>query len=206
MLYVQNVVYLCKQKRMMMKKTIFVCVGFLLALSYGGCSHSDSEERTENLPVSKDSIGNVPIPEDSTENISAPEDSTVNLLVSSENSGCKYNQETNSTRGSATENEENEVIQFECTTDGYLLIKHVNSIFCCEANITTTATVNEDIITIKEYAPPITDCICPYDVDMKIGPLKNQSYTIVVDKGYPVNFSFTLSFPSSKGEVIVDWE
>ena len=177
-----------------MKKTIFVCVGLLLALSYGGCGHSDSEERTEKVLT----------PDDSTGNVSVPEEPTVNLLVSSENSGCKYNQETNTTRGSATE--ENEVIQYECTADGYLLIKHVNSIFCCEANITTTAYVSRNVITIKEYAPPITDCICPYDVDMKIGPLNNQNYTIVVDKGYPVNFSFTLSYPSSNGNVKINWK
>ena len=57
---------------MRMKKTIFVCVGLLLALSYGGCGHSDSEERTEKVLT----------PDDSTGNVSVPEEPTVNLLVS----------------------------------------------------------------------------------------------------------------------------
>jgi hypothetical protein len=184
-------------KSVKMKHLLFVCMGLLLALSYAGCSNSGSEERTENLPTSVDS----------TENVLAPEESAVNMLVYSGNSGCKTylaSVATENTRGETSMHKE--VIQYECTSDGYLLINHINSLFSCDAQITTTAYVGKDVITIKEYAPPTTDCICVYDVDMKIGPLKNQDYTVVLDKGYPNTFSFTLSFPSSEGEVEVNWE
>ena len=179
-----------------MKHLFVVCMGLLLALSYV-CCDSSSEERTENIPA----------PEDSTENVLAPEESAVNMLVYSGNSGCKTYLASVATENSRGETSmHKEVIQYECTSDGYLLINHINSLFSCDAQITTTAYVGKDVITIKEYAPPMTDCICVYDVDMKIGPLKNQNYTVVLDKGYPNSFSFTLSFPSSKGEVEVNWE
>lgn len=90
-----------------------------------------------------------------------------------------------------------ESIEYEGTKDGYLIINHINALFCCDANITTTVSIDNNVITIFEHADPITDCICPYDLNMKIGPLKNITYSIVIEDGHLDKKSFTIEFDSN---------
>ena len=90
-----------------------------------------------------------------------------------------------------------ESIEYEGTKDGYLIINHINALFCCDANITTTVSIDNNVITIFEHADPITDCICPYDLNMKIGPLKNIAYSIVIEDGHLDKKSFTMEFDSN---------
>ena len=90
-----------------------------------------------------------------------------------------------------------ESIEYEGTKDGYLIINHINALFCCDANITTTVSIDNNVITIFFLVYPITDCICPYDLNMKIGPLKNITYSIVIEDGHLDKKSFTIEFDSN---------
>lgn len=123
-------------------------------------------------------------------------------LVSFAHSGCKSTAET---RG---DDEHHivfppESVKYEGTQDSCLLLEHINAIFSCEATFTIKATVADGIITIVETAPSLTNCLCPYDLSMKIGPLENKTYEVVIcdQTEDSKRISFQLDYNTSvKGE------
>ena len=133
---------------------------------------------------------------------SDPDDPVVDGLISFAHSGCKS---TAATRGDDETHVvfPTESVKYEGTEDGYLLLEHINAIFSCEATFTIKATVADGIITIVETAPSLTNCLCPYDLSMKIGPLENKTYEVVIcDQTEDTKrVSFLLDYSSSvKGE------
>ena len=131
-----------------------------------------------------------------------PTDTTSGDIVSFAHSGCKS---TAATRGDDDTHVvfPTESVKYEGTEDGYLLLEHINAIFSCEATFTIKATVADGIITIVETAPSLTNCLCPYDLSMKIGPLENKTYEVVIcDQTEDTKrVSFLLDYSSSvKGE------
>jgi hypothetical protein len=131
-----------------------------------------------------------------------PTDTTSGDIVSFAHSGCKS---TAATRGDDETHVvfPTESVKYEGTEDGYLLLEHINAIFSCEATFTIKATVADGIITIVETAPSLTNCLCPYDLSMKIGPLENKTYEVVIcDQTEDTKrVSFLLDYSSSvKGE------
>ena len=101
-----------------------------------------------------------------------------------------------------------ETIRYEATADGCLLVNHVNAMFSCEAQITGSVLVEgNEIRILEDFTDSGLNCICPYDLTMKIGPLKNGTYKL---KLYIHNFqnehtSFTFDYSQSvKGEWTVE--
>ena len=101
-----------------------------------------------------------------------------------------------------------EAIRYEATADGCLLVNHVNAMFSCEAQITVSVLVEgNEIRILEDFTDSGLNCICPYDLTMKIGPLKNGTYKL---KLYIQNFqnehtSFTFDYsPSVEGEWTVE--
>ena len=134
----------------------------------------------------------------------------VNGLLSIAVSGCKNNIEQtnigNSNRASVFDAVES--VRYEGTEDGSLMIFHENAIFSCEAKIETEVSITENTICVVEKdLSPTTNCVCCYDLSMKVGPLENKSYRIVVCKdsemGKYIDFIIDYS-PTTKGDIKVE--
>jgi hypothetical protein len=70
------------------------------------------------------------------------------------------------------------------TEDFYLSINHINAMFnCVPGQIIVDATLEENIITINEYSTENSaNCICPYDLSFKIGPIKYDTYILSMNQ------------------------
>ncbi len=71
----------------------------------------------------------------------------------------------------------------ELSSDGkYLKIKHINAKFnCCPGKIFITSKISKNIIFIDEDETlHDCNCVCDYDLDYKVGPLKYKKYLIVM--------------------------
>ena len=167
-----------------MKKNLVLCLGAMLMLAFGMSSCSSSDENKVNKQA--------------------------NELLSFAVSGCKNNVEQTNIGNSnrALVFDAIESIRYEGTKDGSLMIFHENAIFSCEAKIEKEVTINENTICIVEKdASPTTNCLCCYDLSMKVGPLENKSYRIVVCKDSEMGkyIDFTIDYyPTTKGDIKVE--
>ncbi len=121
---------------------------------------------------------------------SSDDNGAANVLVAFNNSGCKPSSGAdNNSRGnddmfmnSGNVFIEN-VIEYESTEDGYLTIQDVNAVFGCDAELSATAvTTGSNEITITENAHSTSNCECPYDLTIKVGPLKPGNYTLHINR------------------------
>ena len=122
-------------------------------------------------------------------------------------SGCKSTNESNSqvNTNRSTVFDTTELVRYEGTNDGCLMIFHENSIFSCETEVKAKVTINDNIITIiEEEVAPIANCLCCYDLSMKVGPLENKLYKVFISKGNEQEpyINFTIDYSSNiKGEI-----
>ena len=99
-------------------------------------------------------------------------------------------------------------IQYEYDGESVLLIKHVNAGFnCCPDKIITTITIQDNIITIQEDETLENggcDCLCLFDVDLRIIHLEPGEYTIKVTELYldpeDIPLEFTVDLISSPSD------
>ena len=167
-----------------MKKNVILCLGAMLMLAFGMSSCSSSDENKVNKQA--------------------------NEFLSFAVSGCKNNVEQTNIGNSnrALVFDAIESIRYEGTKDGSLMIFHENAIFSCEAKIETEVTINENTICIVEKdVSQTTNCLCCYDLSMKVGPLENKSYRIVVCKDSEMGkyIDFTIDYyPTTKGDIKVE--
>ena len=81
-----------------------------------------------------------------------------------------------------------EYIEYKAMEDGYLSIKHVNTMFECLSKLTMEATVSGNEIQIIEKDNSETEngirtnCLCTYDLYCEVGPLTAGTYTVVISK------------------------
>jgi hypothetical protein len=94
---------------------------------------------------------------------------------------------------------EQEYITLKTIDDYYLLFNHFNSIFNCEPGEITVSveiTSNEISITEKE-STAMANCVCPYDLEFKLGPLQYGSYKIIFKKAGLIFKEYNLDFKKS---------
>ncbi len=159
----------------MKKKSLcYVCLALLLLACFIACSNDDNSSTQENV------------------------------LLSTTLSGCKDLSRSSETSGTSTDLHSEEVIKYNATSDKGLILEHQNVIFGCEAKLTTNALLKNHEIIISESDKSITDCICTYDLTMKIGSLNEGSYRIVIIRDALEYASFTINYaPGLEGEFIV---
>jgi hypothetical protein len=117
-----------------------------------------------------------------------------NLSVSS----CK-------TKGGSSKGIDSEYINLKTVGDYYLLVNHFNSKFGCQpGKITVSMNVSGSEISIDENESTfISNCVCPYDVDFKLGPLQYITYILKFQKGGVTFKEFTINF-SKLSDITID--
>ena len=107
-------------------------------------------------------------------------------------SGCK-------TKGETFKGDEPEYITFKTVNDFYLLVNHINSMFNCEpGEIIVSLEITGNTITIDENeSTSLVNCICPFDVEFKLGPLEYGDYTLIFQKGGWTFKKYSLDFKKS---------
>lgn len=101
------------------------------------------------------------------------------------------------TRGNPDENVDNEYIIIRNTDNYYILFSHINSIFNCEpGEITVSIEILSNTISINENesGSPLSDCICPYDLEFRLGPLRYGEYVLIFRKRGQIFREYTLAF------------
>jgi hypothetical protein len=103
------------------------------------------------------------------------------------------------TKGEPSKGFDSEYITLKTVDDFYLQFNHVNSIFnCLPGQITISLSISADKITInEEESESSANCICPYDVEFKLGPLKAGVYLINFQKSGSTFKEYSLDFKKS---------
>lgn len=98
-----------------------------------------------------------------------------------------------------------EYVEYTCKSDGYVFVRHVNALFnCCSEVIKVDVSQKgNDIVVTETETDNSCNCICPFDVSYEIGPLLPGKYNVKLEACGKTN-SFTLDYPSGKGEVKIN--
>ena len=102
-------------------------------------------------------------------------------------------------KGDATERIEPEYITVMTVNDYYILFNHLNSVFNCEpGEIIVSAEVSSNTITIKEDAAKAeANCVYPFDIEFRLGPLGYGNYKIIFQKGGVTFKEYSLTYKRS---------
>jgi hypothetical protein len=92
-----------------------------------------------------------------------------------------------------------EYITIKTVDDYYLLFSHINSLLNCEpGEIIVSTGISSDTITINEDAAKAdANCVCPYDIEFKLGPLEYGNFTIVFQKTGLTFKEYSLTYKKS---------
>ena len=103
------------------------------------------------------------------------------------------------TKGGSSNGIDPEYITLKTVDDYYLLVNHINAMFNCEpGQITVTIKISSNEISMDENeSSSLADCICPYDIDFKLGPLQYDTYILKFKKGGLTFKEYTLDFKKS---------
>ena len=87
--------------------------------------------------------------------------------------------------------------EYQAEDGGYLYFRHVNAMFNCEPDelYMIAEVIGNEIYVVEVEKNPKANCVCPYDLFCKIGPLtEGQNYRLHLNRGYDnVLFEFTYS-------------
>ncbi len=90
--------------------------------------------------------------------------------------------------------------------DKYLVIKHINAVFnCCPKELLVTSKISNDTIFINETEKEsLCDCICPYDLNYKIGALNYSKYHVILGQkpSNTILIEFDVNFKLGMSETI----
>jgi len=103
------------------------------------------------------------------------------------------------TKGGSSKGIDPEYITLKTVDDYYLLVNHINAMFNCEpGQITVTIEISSNEISMEEdESSSLADCICPYDIDYKLGPLQYGTYILKFKRGGLTFKEYTLDFKKS---------
>ena len=119
-------------------------------------------------------------------------------LTNLNNSGCKSNVESRAGYWN------DEYFELKGTQAGNLLVKHANAVFNCASDkFEAKASIEGKTITVTELDVikdgVMVKCICPYDLDYEIGPLKEgETYSMTVVSTYDLGIDDPRLTPDSR--------
>jgi len=103
------------------------------------------------------------------------------------------------TKGGSSKGIDPDYITLKTVDDYYLLINHINAMFNCQpGQITIAISFSSNEITMDENeSSSLADCICPYDIEFKLGPLQYDTYTLKFKRAGFTFKEYTLDFKKS---------
>jgi hypothetical protein len=103
------------------------------------------------------------------------------------------------TKGVSSKGIDPEYITIKTVDDYYILVNHINAMFNCEpGQITVTIEVSSNEISMDENeSSSLANCICPYDIDFKLGPLQYGVYILKFKRGVLTFKEYILDFRKS---------
>lgn len=102
-------------------------------------------------------------------------------------------------KGDNTKASDQEYITLKTVNDYYLLFNHINSLMNCEpGQITVSVEIKADTIFVDENEETsFANCICPYDLEFRLGPLHYGDYPVRFQKGGLTYKEYSLTFNKS---------
>ena len=93
----------------------------------------------------------------------------------------------------------NEKIEYRTVDINYLEVNHINAMFNCEpGRLLVDVEFNNDTIFVNESEEQsLVNCICPYDLSYRIGPLEYGTYQFVLKIMSFEHATFELEFNST---------
>jgi hypothetical protein len=103
----------------------------------------------------------------------------------------------------ATKSENTERIEFKTVDKNYLEIKHINAMFNCEPGrlLVSVSRENNTIFINENEEYPMANCICPYDLCYRIGPMDYGHYNIEFQRGGLLYTNLSVDFNSKTSGV-----
>jgi hypothetical protein len=97
---------------------------------------------------------------------------------------------------------ESEYLEYKTVDTDYLQINHINAWFNCEpGQLFVSAELINDIIAVDEYEEShFANCICPYDLSYRIGPLNYGRYIFRIERG---EIEFSINFNSLTNGIFI---
>jgi hypothetical protein len=102
-------------------------------------------------------------------------------------------------KGDSNKGIDSEYITIKTVDDSYLAVNHVSSIFNCQpGEITITINVSGNELSLNENeSSHSVNCVCPYDIYFKLGPLQYGTYILKFQKGGQTFKEYTIDFQKS---------
>lgn len=103
------------------------------------------------------------------------------------------------TKGDNSNATDPECITIKTVNDFYLKFNHINSIFNCEpGKITVAIEIKSDTISVNETEESsLANCVCPYDIEFRLGPLEYGTYPVKFQKGGLTFKEYSLNYTKS---------
>jgi hypothetical protein len=103
------------------------------------------------------------------------------------------------TKGDETKGIDPEYITIKTVDDYYLHFSHFNSILNCEpGKIILAIVIKSDTISVNETEESsLANCVCPYDIDFRLGPLEYGIYPVKFKKGGLTFKEYSLNYNKS---------
>ena len=102
-------------------------------------------------------------------------------------------------KGDSDKGIDSEYITIKTVDDTYLAVNHISSMFNCQpGEITMTINVSGNEILLDENeSSHSVNCVCPYDIYFKLGPLQYGTYILKFQKGGQTFKEYTIDFQKS---------
>ena len=103
------------------------------------------------------------------------------------------------TKGENSTAADPEYITIKTVDDYYLKFSHINSILNCEpGKITVSIEIKSDTISVNETEESsLANCVCPYDIEFRLGPLEYGIYPVKFQKGGLTFKEYSLNYNKS---------
>ncbi len=98
-----------------------------------------------------------------------------------------------------------ESVHLKMLSDNILKLTHINSIFnCCPEELSSSASLENNVIYIKEKESGdlMCDCLCYYDMSIELKGLEQQNYTFRIEKHDELYYEFKLNITAHLDTVI----
>jgi hypothetical protein len=98
---------------------------------------------------------------------------------------------------------DSEYLEYSTVDADYLQVYHVNVFFNCEPGklLVSAELINDTIVVFEDEETALVNCVCPYDLSYRIGPLNYDRYIFSIRRAGCIYTEFPINFNSSTNGV-----